>query len=71
MDYWIVNLFVEERCADIRREVESFRQARFAIPETGWFSQRMLSLGLWLVAVGKNLCQRYEISETNTALNSF
>ena len=68
MDYWHVNVFVPERCADIRREVASFRQRRQALPDVGWFGQRMLSLGLWLVSVGESLCQRYEVNETKTLL---
>jgi hypothetical protein len=71
MDYWQVNLFVDERCADIRREVDSFRLAGQAAPENGWFAQRMLSLGTWLVSVGEDLCQRYDMSKTETALNGF
>ena len=71
MDYWQVNLFVEERCADIRREVAAFRLAQQVMPEPSWFAYGMLSLGLWLVAVGENLCRRYEIGGRKTALNGF
>ena len=66
MDYWHVNVFVPERCADIRREITAFRQVSQALPDVGWFGQRMLSLGMWLVAVGERLCQRYEVNETKT-----
>ena len=71
MDYWHVTVFVNERCADIQREVASFRQANQVQTNVGWFELRMLSLGLWLVAVGERLCQRYEIKERNTVLNGF
>ena len=68
MNYWLETLLAAERCAEIRREVASCRQARQAQPGRGWFGQRMLSLGLWLVVVGERLCQRYETAETQTAL---
>ena len=71
MDYWQVNLFVEERCADIRREIDAYRMTQQATPENGWFAQSMHSLGLWLVTIGEDLCQRYDMSKTKTALNGF
>jgi hypothetical protein len=72
MEYWhVTTVFVAERCADIRREVASYRQANQARTNVGWFEQRMLSLGLWLVAVGERLCQRYEVNERKTVLNGF
>ena len=72
MEYWhFTTVFVAERCADIRREVASNRQANQARTNVGWFEQRMLSLGLWLVAVGERLCQRYEVNERKTVLNGF
>jgi hypothetical protein len=67
----VMNIFVAERCADIRREVESFRLMNQTRPDVGWFGHRMLSLGLWLVAVGERLCQRYDVSERKTILNEF
>jgi len=69
MNYWPVEVYTAERCADIRREVASDHQMRSALSNTGWFEQRMLSLGLWLVIVGERLRQRYEICETNTSFN--
>ncbi len=69
MDFWLVNVFTVERCADIRREVTSFHQMSQALSDIGWFGQRMLSLALWLVAVGERLRQRYEMSETKTSFN--
>lgn len=71
MDYWQMNLFVDERCADIRREIDAYRMARQATSENGWFAQSMLSLGFWLVTIGEDLCRRYDISKTKTALNGF
>jgi len=72
MDYnWHVEVFIVERCADIQREITSFRQTRQVLPDVGWFGKNMLSLGLWLVAIGERLCQRYEVSETKTVLNGF
>lgn len=70
MNYWHETLFVEERCADIRREVARNRQIRQAQLGQGWFGQRMLSLGIWLVSVGEHLCRRYETAETPTAFIS-
>ena len=72
MEYWhVTTIFVAERRADIRREVALFRLMNQARTDVGWFGQRMLSLGFWLVAVGERLCQRYEISERKTILNGF
>jgi len=71
MDGWYISLLVAERCADIRRDVASFHQAQQAQPGIKWFSQRMLSLGLWLVAIGESLCQRYEMNERKTVLKGF
>ena len=69
MDYWLanVNVIATERCADIRREIATYHLSHSALSNTRWFEQRMLSLGLWLVAVGERLRQRYEISETKTS----
>lgn len=69
MNYWVINAFVPERCADIRADVETHRQMHTAQPNSRWFEQRMLSLGLWLVVVGKLLQQRYEMRETKRSLN--
>ena len=71
MDFWYVNVFVVERCADIRRDVAEYRQLQQALPDRGWFGQRMLLLGLWLVDVGESLCQRYGVSGVNPALKGF
>ena len=70
MNYWLETVFVIEHYADIRREVASYNLLRQAQPERNWFEQRMLYLGLWLVAVGERLCQRYETTGTRTALTS-
>jgi hypothetical protein len=68
MNYWHVEVYVEERCADIQREVASLRQVRQATADIGWFEQRIFSLGLWLVAIGERLCQRYETTGTKASL---
>lgn len=68
MNFWHETVFVQERCADIRHEVDRYRQIRQAQLGQSWFGQRMLSLGLWLVSVGGSLCRRYETAETRTAL---
>jgi len=70
MNYWRETIYVEERCADIRSEVERNRQMRQAQLGQSWFGQRMLSLGIWLVSVGERLCQRYKTTETPTTFVS-
>ncbi len=70
MNCWLETIYIQERRADIQREVEQYRQISQAQLGQSWFEQRMLSLGIWLVSVGERLCQRYKTAETPTTFIS-
>lgn len=62
---WLSNLeiIMEERRADFRREMEQLRLQREAIiPETQkptWIERRMHDFSVWMISTGERLHKRY------------
>ena len=64
MNYWQYEKMAEERREEIRSEMEQIRLEQKALSArpsgTNWYRRRMLNLGNWMIAKGKQLRTRYE-----------
>ena len=67
---WLSNLeiIMDERRADFRREIEQLRLEREATltkpHKPGWVGHRLHALSIWMIAAGERMHRRYHESVT-------
>jgi hypothetical protein len=69
MNHWNVEYIAESRRAAIRREMEQIHLLEQASAanrrDAGWVGRRMVSLGNWMIARGRDLRCRYDFESVD------
>jgi hypothetical protein len=66
MEYWKMEQRAEEQRAQVRQDLAAMRKQKTALratpPQPGWFAEKMLALGAWMIAAGERLRKRYQVT---------